>query len=88
MPLLTQTDRIMGWAVGKIPVDIEKKLGAQAFGQYRGPPMLFKTITPADVARDATVNDVLCSITHRPNQPLFLALRVGEPAKDDGYTQP
>ncbi len=33
--LITQAGSIADWAVGKIPIDTEKKLGAQAFAQYR-----------------------------------------------------
>lgn len=33
--LFTQAGKITEWAVGKIPIETEKKLGAQAFAQYR-----------------------------------------------------
>jgi beta-barrel assembly-enhancing protease len=33
--LLSQTDRVMDWAVDRIPVEMEKKLGAQGFAQFR-----------------------------------------------------
>lgn len=33
--LVTQAGALTQWAVGRIPIDVEKKLGAQAFAQYR-----------------------------------------------------
>ncbi|MFN0313438.1 MAG: M48 family metallopeptidase [Burkholderiales bacterium] len=50
--LVSQTDRIIDWAVDRIPVEMEKKLGAQGFAQFRATKALEENHPALPVLRE------------------------------------